>query len=54
MAHINLRLPNIKGKTADEKIVELERYIRYLVSELQFALDVLDKIEATKNNTEGK
>jgi hypothetical protein len=39
---IDLRLPSIKGNTPDEKIAELERYIRYLVNELQFALNQKD------------
>lgn len=39
MPNIKLRLPNITGKTDREKLEQMERYLYYLVNELQWAFE---------------
>ena len=52
---IQLRLPNINGKTPEERQAQMERYIRSMVEQLNFALQKDNKKEDTseKNNTAG-
>lgn len=38
----DLRLPNIAGATEKEKVVQIERYLRSLVEQLQWALNNID------------
>lgn len=39
MPNIKLRLPNITGKTDKERLEQMERYLYYLVTELQWAFE---------------
>lgn len=45
MSH--LRLPNITGETAHQQLQQLKGYLAYLVQELNFALEIVQK---EKNN----
>lgn len=38
----DLRLPNVTGATEKEKVVQIERYLRSLVEQLQWALNNID------------
>ena len=40
---IQIRYPNITGKTPEERMEQMERYIRSLVDQLNVALRQLDK-----------
>lgn len=39
----NIRYPNITGKTPEEKIQQMERYMRQLVDQLNYLLNTLDQ-----------
>ena len=39
MPNIKLGVPNITGKTDKERLDQMERYLYYLVSELQWAFE---------------
>lgn len=40
---INIRYPNITGRTPEEKVVQMERYLRQFIDELNYALRELEK-----------
>lgn len=40
---MQIRYPNITGKTPEERMEQMERYIRSLVDQLNVALRQLDK-----------
>lgn len=52
---INIRYPNITGKTEAEQIKQMESYMRYLVDQLNWALSLLEKQnnDEKKNNVRG-
>ena len=39
----NIRYPNITGKTPEEKIQHMESYLRQLVDQLNYLLQVIEK-----------
>lgn len=58
----NIRLPNITGKTNDDKLSQIQSYLYKLVSDLNYALSIIDNsssgysqnIKVIKENSEGK
>lgn len=46
---INLRFPNINGRTEAEQLIEIKNYLWQLVEELNYALAVIER-----DNTEKK
>jgi hypothetical protein len=49
---IDIRYPNITGKTDKEKIEQLHRYLIYLADLLNYALPQLEINNAQSNNTD--
>lgn len=46
----NIRYPNITGRTPEEKLLQMESFLRRLVDELNWALG---QLEAQQSNTQG-
>ena len=42
---IKIRYPNITGKTPEERQKQLENFLRYLVDQLNFALEKMNQKE---------
>jgi hypothetical protein len=42
---MNIRYPNISGKTEAEQIAQIKSYLHQLVDQLNWALSVLEKAE---------
>lgn len=53
---INIRYPNITGRTAEEKLVQMESFLRQLVDQVNFALMQLEQsgTETQTNNIQGR
>lgn len=47
---INIRYPNITGKTEAEQIKQMENYMRYLVDQLNWALGMLEKQQSANDD----
>ena len=52
MPKIKLRMPNITGKNEKERIEQINSYLRYLVTELQWAFDTIETTEIEKKQEE--
>lgn len=46
---INIRYPNITGRTPEEKMTQMESYLRQLVNELNWALRELEKKDTSSS-----
>jgi len=53
---INIRYPNITGRTAEEKLSQMESFLRQMVDQVNFALMQLEQSgsAAQTNNTQGR
>lgn len=49
---IDIRYPNITGKTDKEKIEQLHRYLIYLTDQLNYTMHQLEINNAQLNNTD--
>lgn len=47
---IQIRLPNITGKTPEEQLKQIQSYLFQLVGELNWALSVIESNESTAAN----
>ena len=50
---MQLRTPSIRGITDHERLIEMERYLKQLVPELQFAFDTIEKDISTVRENKG-
>ena len=51
---VNLRLPNMKGKTEREQLKEMQSYMYQLVEQLQFALNTIESSQNTSTEVKSQ
>lgn len=49
---MNIRYPNITGKTPEEKLQQMESFLRQLVDQLNWMLPLLEKNQNTVPNND--
>lgn len=48
---IQIRLPNITGKTPEEQLKQIQSYLFQLVGELNWALSAMENVDSTAANS---
>lgn len=51
---MNIRFPNIKGKTEAEQLEQVKSYLHYLVEQLNWTLSTLESNISTNNSDQNK